>query len=272
MRYNKIIFTACITFCLLVFSYSRFIEPGFLCIKNIELTNASIRKNCTMVFISDLHVPMSGTIERKLMAHIAKIKPDIILIGGDFSSYKVKAGVCVAKIKMLSGYGKPIMVRGNTDLCGSRQCMYCSLKYPVDSLGSLPAKILLNEKLELAEFGISVYGLDDPVTDKDDTMAISRIDPSQFNVLLVHSIYKVRDHQKKKFDLICSGHSHGGQIFFLRPFLHNFDPAIDPRYISGMYHLGKTAIMVTNGIGQSFLPVRLGVPPEMVVFHLTRKT
>jgi uncharacterized protein len=268
---KKTILIFLLSLLLALFLYARFIEPAFLRITKIELSNSCIKKNCTVVFMADLHVPMSGAIERKLVANLAAIKPDFILIGGDFSSYRAAAALSIEKINMLAHYGKLIMARGNTDQCGSRQCMYCSLKYPVDRLDSLPARILRNEKMELPEFNISVYGLDDPVTDQDDTTAIASIAPDQCNILLAHSIYKVREHQKKRFDLICCGHTHGGQIFFLKPFLHTFDPAIDPHYISGMHHLGKTAIMVTNGIGQSFLPVRLGVPPEMVVFHLTRK-
>jgi predicted MPP superfamily phosphohydrolase len=238
-------------------------------VKNMEVADASIKKNCTLVFLADLHIPLSRTMERKLIANLEKIKPDFILIGGDFSSYRAKAPLSIEKINLLSRYGKVIMVMGNTDQCGSRQCMYCFLRYSVDRLDSLPARILRNEKLELPETGITVYGLDDPVTKKDDTSILRSMDTSRFNILLVHSIYKVSDRQKQRFNLICSGHTHGGQIFFLKPFLHLFDPAIDSRYISGRYGIGKTDLIVSNGIGMSFQPFRLGVPPDIWVFHLT---
>jgi uncharacterized protein len=261
----------CTVFCgLALFLYSWRIEPFFLHVNEIELFDESIKKNCTMVFMADLHIPLSRNIERKIIANLAAIKPDIILIGGDFSAYRTKFPLSLEKIKLLSNYGKVIMVMGNTDQCGARQCMYCSLKYPVDRLDSLPMKILRNDTIELPEFGITIFGLDDPVTNQDETTIFHLLKKSQFNILLLHSVYKLTEDQKKYFNLICSGHTHGGQIFFLKPFLHIFDPAIDPAYISGLYKVGKTTLLVSNGIGESVIPIRFGVLPEITTIHLRR--
>ena len=171
---------------------------------------------------------------------------------------------------MLARYGKVIMVLGNSDVCGPRQCVYCAMRYPIDCLDRLPATILRNDSIVVPDLGIKVFGLDDPVTNLDDTTVIRSVRGPYFNILLVHSVYKLTDDQKQRFDLICSGHSHGGQVFFLRPFLHAFDNTIDRHYVGGVYTMQKMVMLMTTGIGVSFLPLRLGVPPEVVVVHLRK--
>ncbi len=271
MHLKKTFYILSVFFCAAIFSYARFVEPQLLNIKTVEFAGLAITKNCTLAFISDLHELLLPAMDRKLLNALERARPDFILIGGDFSAYRTPAAYSIEKIKLLSKFAKVIMVMGNTDQCGSRQCIYCSLKYPVDRLESLPARILRNEIEELPEFGISVCGLDDPVTDQDDMLIFKSLKKTQYNILLVHSIYKVPDERKKLFDLICAGHTHGGQIFFLKPFLHAFDPAIDPKYTGGLYTFGKTGIIVSNGIGQSFLPFRFGVLPEITFVNLRKQ-
>ena len=264
---KKILFTIISLFGIFII-YSRKIEPNLLKIKYLELHNTALKKNCTAVLMSDLHLPLNHFIENKLIKALEKIKPDIILIPGDLSSYWTTAEYSKNKINMLSKYGKILMVPGNSDGCKSRQCLYCYMKYPADHLNQLHADILRNDTISLQEYGIKIFGLDDPVTNHDNMKCIESTDSSYYNILLVHSVYKLTEDQKKKFNLICSGHTHGGQIFFLKPFLHAFDPAIDQRYIGGIYNISKTIMIVTTGIGNSFLPIRFGVPPEIMVLKL----
>lgn len=270
MRINTIFLCLCAAFFAALCFYSWQIEPGLLKTKTIEIVNPSIQKNCTIAFMADLHFPILKRLEEKIQNALLKIKPDIILVGGDFSDYKTEALDAVEKLRMLSRFGKVVMVLGNTDVCGSRQCVYCFMKYPVDRLAQLPAILLRNENFISSSFGIRVIGLDDPVSNKDDTCAMRSVDGHYYNILLVHNNSKLTDDQKQRFNLICSGHTHGAQLFFLRPFLHAFDPTIDERYISGIYKARNTDMLVTSGIGESVLPVRLGVPPEIMVIRLRK--
>jgi predicted MPP superfamily phosphohydrolase len=85
-------------------------------------------------------------------------------------------------------------------------------------------------------------------------------------------VYRLTDRQKGRFNLICSGHTHGGQIFLLRPFIHLFDPAVDKRYIKGFFPIKKAMMIVSSGVGTSVVPIRLGVVPEVVVIRLKKGT
>ena len=250
--------------------YSWQIEPRQLRERTIELVNPVIKRDCTIIFMADLHIPLINGLEDKILAALRRNKPDIILIGGDFSANRTDASYAIDKLKLLSRYGKVVMVLGNTDLCGLRQCVYCALKYPVDRLAQLPTTILRNDSILLPDLGVRVVGLDDPVTNNDDTLAVGPSDGASFNILLLHNNYKLTADQKRRFDLVCSGHTHGGQLFFVKPFLHLFDRTIDMRFISGLFWVGKTAVVVTSGIGESFLPLRMGVVPEIVVIHVRK--
>ncbi len=255
-------------FCVLL--YSALIEPNILTTKYFEMRSPRLKKDCTIVFMADTHMPVSGILERSLFAALQSQKPDLILIGGDFSEYGTLASYSEKELAKISRYGRTIMVMGNADQCGSRQCIYCSLSYPVNRLKDEPFSILRNQILPIDGFNMRIYGLDDPVTQQDDSNTISNVPDSTFNLLLLHCSYRLTDNQKDRFNLICSAHTHGGQIIFDRPFLHRFDPAIDERYIRGFFKLKHGTMIVTSGVGTSVLPLRLGVPPEIIVIKLKK--
>lgn len=67
--------------------------------------------------------------------------------------------------------------------------------------------------------------------------------------------------------LTLSGHTHGGQVR-----LFNYSPLVPSRY-GNRYAYGHVIederhLIVSGGLGTSILPVRLGVPPEIVVMDL----
>lgn len=93
-----------------------------------------------------------------------------------------------------------------------------------------------------------------------------------YKILLCHNpdvtIYPFKE-QLSKFNLILSGHTHGGQIRL--PFL---PPPVtrtkQSKHVSGLSHLKDTAIYVTNGLGYGCLKLRVFCPPEITVIDLRR--
>jgi predicted MPP superfamily phosphohydrolase len=70
-----------------------------------------------------------------------------------------------------------------------------------------------------------------------------------------------------RFALTLSGHTHGGQVNLLgwRPAAGSPGSRIYPR---GHYRENGRDLIVSSGLGCSFLPLRLGVPPEIMVVEL----
>lgn len=67
-----------------------------------------------------------------------------------------------------------------------------------------------------------------------------------------------------------SGHTHGGQVR-----IEILEKEISPSqfispYVHGLYEQGRSRLYVSQGIGTSALPIRLGAPPEITLITLTR--
>ncbi len=70
-------------------------------------------------------------------------------------------------------------------------------------------------------------------------------------------------------DLVLSGHAHGGQ--FRLPFIGGLvapDQGFLPEYTSGEYTIANTNMIVSRGLGNSIIPVRLFNYPEIVCVEL----
>jgi predicted MPP superfamily phosphohydrolase len=76
------------------------------------------------------------------------------------------------------------------------------------------------------------------------------------------------DESPARIDLLVAGHTHGGQVslpFFGPPLLPS---RFGQRYARGHIVEEGRQLYVTSGVGCSILPLRLGVPPELVLLTL----
>ena len=73
-----------------------------------------------------------------------------------------------------------------------------------------------------------------------------------------------------RLDLMLCGHTHGGQIRV--PFLGTpvVPSAFGAKYAGGLCLGPRCPVLVNRGVGMAVLPVRLGVPPEVVLIRLKR--
>ena len=82
------------------------------------------------------------------------------------------------------------------------------------------------------------------------------------SILLAHRPALMDMYAKYKFDLVISGHTHGGQIKLSKP----------RRYQSGRFEENGKTIIVSNGIGSNAkLPIRLNCPMQLVTITLKTK-
>ena len=90
---------------------------------------------------------------------------------------------------------------------------------------------------------------------------------AEWQLLLLHEPdYVSRITNLPNYDLILSGHSHGGQIRL--PFYYAKTKGA-LKYTDGLYLLGnETLLSVSSGVGMTKIPARLGVPPEILYYHL----
>lgn len=137
---------------------------------------------------------------------------------------------------------------------------------------SASSSIIIIEDFYLQTF-LHSLGLDDSMLGNVYMPDSTKIYDSNYNILLIHEPDTADSFQEYPYDLVLSGHSHGGQVNI--PFI----PAINQKaisstnlaknYVSGMYELNsKTKIYVNTGIGTTHVSGRLGVVPEISIFHI----
>ncbi|MGI6655302.1 MAG: metallophosphoesterase [Desulfobulbus sp.] len=108
-----------------------------------------------------------------------------------------------------------------------------------------------------------IAGLADPVAKRfggpgPDLAAALHGAPEAVRILLAHRPGGAEAHQGA--DVQLSGHTHGGQIFFLQPFIAAFNGGL----VRGLYTLGDLQLYVSSGTGLwGGFSCRLGVPPEI---------
>lgn len=119
--------------------------------------------------------------------------------------------------------------------------------------------------MDNAQRTLSVSGVDDWREGQPD-LELYPLEAS-FSLLALHEPDTVLDMETiKQFDLILSGHSHGGQIRIGNWRLHNKGSSSAD---GGLYQLNeRTKLYVNRGIGLTFLPIRFGVPPEIVYYEI----
>lgn len=95
--------------------------------------------------------------------------------------------------------------------------------------------------------------------------AMAGIPEKAVKVLLGHHPEFIDTGAEQGADLVLTGHTHGGQLGFLGI------PLVPPvmKYMRGMYKSGNTLGYVHCGNG-SWFPFRLGCPPEIAIFRLTK--
>ena len=138
------------------------------------------------------------------------------------------------------------------------------------------------EELKINESSINLIGIDDPRMAHESFISDSEIvkveldntkyNGDKYNILLSHRPELFDTYVEKKIDLILTGHAHGGQIRI--PFIGGIiapNQGFFPKYTSGVIEKNKTTMVVSRGIGNSIIPLRINNRPELVVITLCNK-
>jgi predicted MPP superfamily phosphohydrolase len=142
----------------------------------------------------------------------------------------------------------------------------------VPGLEEMGIRILLNECEPVSRGGESIYlaGIDDAHYYRVDNIekAASNIPPDAFSILLSHTPEVYRHAAHAGFDLLLSGHTHGGQICLPGSIPITLSSVLPRRFGAGTwkYHdmIGYTSV----GAGSSIVTVRINCLPEITLHHL----
>ena len=94
----------------------------------------------------------------------------------------------------------------------------------------------------------------------------------EYTVLLAHRPNFLKLYAKKGYDLVFSGHAHGGQFRF--PLVGGiFAPGqgLFPKYTEGIHTADSTSLIISRGLGNASFPFRIGNNPEIICVTLKTK-
>jgi predicted MPP superfamily phosphohydrolase len=218
----------------------------------------------TILQLSDLHVDMSQKAMERLTIILQNIDYDLCVLTGDyrgktFGPYdETLAGVSriCAKIK------KPIYgVLGNHDTVRM-----------LPGLEAMGVRMLLNEceAIECDHQRIHLAGIDDAHFYRADNIekAASGIPSDEFSILLSHTPEIYRLAALADFDLLLSGHTHGGQICLPGGIPITLDSVLPRHMGSGPWKYRGMIGYTSVGAGSSVVPVRFNCPPEITLHYL----
>ena len=234
-----------------------------------------------IAFISDVQADRY-TDEKRLERYIEKIndaKPDLVLIAGDVITstpdYIETAAKFLGKIK--SKYGTYSCV-GDHDNWAYRQDYVRSLSEVETALRNYNVEMLDNE-LHFIEVDSSRIGItfitNTYVSDISETTLrnLAASYKAEFKIFLTHQPqqFLINSAIKNNYDLFLAGHTHGGQITLLFPFIQLTPTLVETQYIKGDFYFNKMLVVVCGGLGMSLAPVRYNSTPEIVIITLMGK-
>lgn len=248
-----------------------------------------------VLFLSDLHVGNFSSPEKAaaLINQLQALKPDLLLMGGDYSALDaadyaraLTGNTPLPEAKRALSARRDqffLMIRpfeaklGKYAICGNHDYELPDLKKSAE-LGGLT--LLRNSGKVLSRGGdrLIIAGLDDwKAGEQDISKVASAVRGSDCVILLSHNpdalpsvILQPSADEAPWADLTLAGHTHGGQVALFGHGL--FSSSIyGNRYRSGWYEDEGALMLVSNGIGDFMVPLRLGAPPQAHLITLYKK-
>lgn len=227
-----------------------------------------------VAFLSDLHAqPGEDGRMRSIAEETLALRPDLILLGGDFLEGNDADPRKLAALEPLRALEAPLgvlAVLGNHDAeedVGDPHRRAAIVR----RLRELGLRLLVNERVRLAN-GVVVVGLGDwRAEETDASRAFAAQRPDAPTIVLMHNHQSLRSPWTGRFDLALAGHTHGGQGCVPGTSLCPFADADMKPFLHGLFDWpsgGK--LYVTSGLGTSGVRARIGARPEIALVTLTR--
>lgn len=246
-----------------------------LCISNYSYISEKMPQSFDgykIAQISDFHNTKNQIICNSVLESLNNEKPDIIFITGDFIDFnKTDCDYSVEFAEELCKIAPCYFVTGNHEIKYSVSHEGEYTKY-VEKLNRCGVCILSSETVGLEKGNEVIYlsGIDDlykrsyPLDGAADYLCNKTQSGDGINILLAHQPQEIEVYSSHGFDLVFCGHAHGGQIRLFGHGLYAPDQGILPEYSGGVYELDGTTEIVSRGIGNSIIPVRVFDRPELI--------
>ncbi len=234
-------------------------------IEYYSLTSDKLTAPVRIVFLSDLHNCTYGGAEQSgLWKEIVNAQPDFVLFGGDVIDFQGGTKHAIQLMKMVKENYPCAYASGNHEV------MRDDTEEFYDAVASLGIPVLHGAYSDITvhEQKIRLCGIVN-VYDNPDQLESACQSPAddRYNVLLLHQPEQldevVNEAKNSAFDLVLSGHAHGGQWRIpevLEQGLYAPDQGIFPEFTNGQRKSGSTVQIVSRGLAK---PLRMFIIPRI---------
>ncbi|HEB9286842.1 TPA: metallophosphoesterase [Campylobacter coli] len=234
-------------------------------IQSVDIHLAKLDRDLKIAMLTDIHLGknLHKDFLDKLIVEVNLQKPDMVVIVGDLVDTNPKElQNYISRLNDLNSTYGTFYALGNHEY-------YHGIEEVLDLLKKYTnMKILLNQNLDLGFINIAglgdLAGLSKGLYAPDLARVKVDLNTSKPSILLAHQPKTALLYDLSDFDLVLSGHTHGGQIF---PFM--FLVKLQQGFIRGLYNLGEnTKLFVSSGAGFWGPSLRVFAPNEIAILNL----
>jgi len=271
----QIVFAAIVLLLAGMVFWGFLIEPGRLVVREqtIQIDNWPQQLDgLRIAVLSDIHADDWFIDDKKLRTIVERtnqLQPELIVILGDYMSSN---GHVTRRVEpehfgpILKDLHAPL---GVYSVLGNHDWWYSGIQVR-RGLEKNGIQVLENEVIHFDARGTQLWlvGLADLWTRRQaiaDTIAM--VPEGAPMIALTHNPDLFPD-LPQRVPLLLAGHTHGGQVRF--PLIGSVVQSSEfgDRYVKGHVFENNHHLFVTTGIGTSIVPVRFGVPPEIVLLTI----
>jgi len=250
----------------------------------LDILPGSASSPVRVLHLSDLHFTRGDRRKRRFLASLPPA--DVTVVTGDLLGEPEAVRTVAEALRPVRGLAASYFVLGSNDYYRPKPLNYFRYFLPQrkqrkgvpGSSRELIAALerdgwthLKNRGSDLALDGtrVEVSGLDDPHIHRHDIRSAVRREPELFGLAVVHSPDPVAELAALGYDLIVTGHTHGGQVR-----LPLYGAVVTnshmPRVLSrGLSRVGGAYVHVSPGLGTSkYAPFRFLCRPEATLLEL----
>lgn len=233
-----------------------------------EVASDKVDAPVRLAVLTDLHSCAYGGGQKALLNAVAAQSPDAILLGGDIVDDVLPEENAWSTVRALAEIYPCAYVTGNHEWWSGEATRIC------EEMAALGVIVLRGNGVtwKLNSQTIAVYGIDDPDSGVDQLSDVGNaINENTFTILLAHRPEKIESYLEYPFDLIASGHAHGGQwrIPGLLNGLYAPHQGLFPKYAGGRYDFDGTTFLVSRGLARESTKIpRIFNRPELVMINI----
>jgi predicted MPP superfamily phosphohydrolase len=221
--------------------------------------------------ISDMHLEKISILPEQLYNKLSSEKIDLIALTGDFLDKKRNIPKLIPYLNVLNRLNTPYgmyAVFGNHDYL-LKQKDFQALRNVLEEHG---CKTLKNDNKTIVVKGkrVNIIGVDDFHTKRSNLHSSFSGLEEGYDLVLTHDPNVVLNMKDYTYDYLLSGHFHGGQIYWPKPYhLAKLGRTLmKMNMIKGLHYYDEKPFYISEGLGQTSINIRVGSRPEITLHQL----